>query len=164
MMPVRFIKVLNYVLAGSSFFVFLLIAATFFQQPKTFISGRWLDAKKLDDALSGMSLSSVPLQPRKDADASFKVVQGRSRKLFIKPLLTEAPVVKKIARDDGAVKELRLVAVIRDDDVKVAIEDKRSGSTFLVSVNDYCGDMRVSEIHGNKVVLEKDGMFYNLAM
>lgn len=76
----------------------------------------------------------------------------------------EEPVVKKIARDDNEMRDLKLVAIIRDGSVKAAIENKKTASTSMLELDDYCGDMKVVEIGDNKVVLEKEDRLYSLFM
>lgn len=158
----RFVRMSNYGLVVASFFIFLLIAVSFFPRVEHFIVAYWLEGNKLERALRLNDSLSASV---KNLNAGFSQQKPceSGRKLFMK---TSAPetIPKPLLRDDETVKGLRLVAIIRDGDAKVAIEDKKDAQTYLVAVNEYCGSLKVAEIGDNKVVLEKDGMFYSLFM
>lgn len=93
------------------------------------------------------------------------VLDKEKRKLFRNPL---ALVSKNIeVTGDGRVniiKDLNLVGIVQDAGIKAVIEDKKTLKTFFLNIDDMIAGMKVAEIKENEVVLEADGIRYNLVL
>lgn len=64
----------------------------------------------------------------------------------------------------NVIKDLNLVGIVQDADIKAVIEDKKTLKTFFLNIDDMIAGMKVAEIKENEVVLEADGIRYNLVL
>ena len=93
------------------------------------------------------------------------ILKARGAKLFRLPqeMKSKNVLIPLEGRTD-IVKDLNLVGIVDDGGRKAVIEDQKTSKTYFLSVGDLISEMKVVEIKDSEVVLEMQGVRYNLLM
>ena len=128
-----------------------------------------------EDAIKGLvRLEKIDLIKWRDSDSSFDLrperprpyeAKAQLRKLFKSPLVLR-PKNVQVALDGlgDVIKDLNLVGIIQDGTRKAVIEDKKTAKTYFLRAADSIGDMKVSEIKEDEVILEAAGGSFTLTL
>lgn len=87
------------------------------------------------------------------------------RQLFKTPLAARPKNVQiSLIGENDFIKNFSLVGIIEDGTSKAVVEDKRSGKTYFLNVQDSLGDFKVTQIKQGELLLEASGVSYTLTM
>ncbi|MFC1646222.1 hypothetical protein ACFL2Y_03485, partial [Candidatus Omnitrophota bacterium] len=149
------IKSLNFVLINRLILVVALVAFLlllfdlFFRSP---------DLSKLQSS-SRAKLKEISLKENKIKSYSYYQQEIAKRQLF-----NSSPIESKVKKVIPAgqtfkelIKGLKLLGIVSGDKTQVIIEDTKLRKTYFLYVGDYLGEIKVEEVHSDRVILEFKG-------
>jgi hypothetical protein len=87
------------------------------------------------------------------------------KKLFKASLVQKTKNIQVAAfAGKDILKDLNLVGIIRDPEVKAIIEDKKAAKTYFLNVGDRLNELKVAKILDKEVILDANGAQYTLAL